>query len=123
VSRGAFAIRDALIRAREGIAVDLAVEGEVIVEDLHLSLSVPYPPPSAPGAFPHLRTGDLRASYDSQVDGTTLEIGSTQKYAVYLEFGTRKMAPRPHLRPIVARHMDGLRARVGDGIERREARR
>lgn len=48
-------------------------------------------------------TGRLRSSveYEAGRDsrGLVARIGTDVTYAVYLEFGTRRMAPRPFLRP------------------------
>lgn len=54
---------------------------------------------SAPNEPPASRTGDLRTSYRFQVTDNYAEIGSPLEYAPYLEYGTRKMSPRPHLMP------------------------
>lgn len=83
-----------------------------------IKVLVTHPPVSVPGEPPGLRTGGLRLSYDSQVSKTgphrsVLEVGSDASrrqpitgravnYAKYLEFGTRLMKPRPHLRPGMA---------------------
>lgn len=53
---------------------------------------------SAPGQAPASRTGDLRTSYRFIVKRSEALIGSPLHYAPKLEKGTRKMAPRPHLR-------------------------
>jgi len=120
----AYAIRDALIAGRQGVGGDAHAYGEVMLDDLKVHLSEPYPPPSDPGHDPHLRTGDLRHSYLVQTAedavGATIEFASRIKYAVYLEFGTRRMLPRPHLRPLALRHAQPLREVLGAGIERRE---
>lgn len=59
---------------------------------------------SAPGEAPAQRTGRLRQSYEvSQVTHEAgrqkIEVGSRLAYAVMLERGTSRMAPRPHLEP------------------------
>jgi hypothetical protein len=58
--------------------------------------SAPYEPPA-------VDTGALRASYGHNVkrmvSGGTLTVGSGSEYAPLLEYGTSRMAPRPHLRP------------------------
>lgn len=58
---------------------------------------------SAPGEPPAQRLGELRQSISSQVQGEGKQVigmvGSNKIYAPMLEFGTRKMAPRPWLRP------------------------
>lgn len=83
-----------------------------------LKILLTHPPVSVPGEPPGLRTGGLRLSYNWDVVKTganevSLSVGSDAStrrpitgeavdYAKYLEFGTRIMAPRPHLRPAVA---------------------
>lgn len=58
---------------------------------------------SMPGEAPATRTGALRNSYRFRTRNTTSglvgEVGSYLDYAVYLENGTKRMAPRPHLLP------------------------
>lgn len=75
---------------------------------------------SAPGAPPAVDTGRLRASYTwrtgEDVQGSYVEVGTNVEYAPHLEFGTRRMRPRPHLRVAI----NELRADIGrlvrDGI-------
>lgn len=60
--------------------------------------------PSKPGEPPKIVTGRLRAAQSWDVfDRGPLEVvarvGSTIEYQRWLELGTRKMRPRPHLRP------------------------
>ncbi len=58
---------------------------------------------SRPGEAPATVTGRLRSSYQFRVreeGGKKIgEVGSPLDYALYLEKGTRRMAPRPHLVP------------------------
>lgn len=59
--------------------------------------------PSAPGEGPGVITGRLRASitWRPGVDEISpyVDIGTNVFYAPFLELGTKKMAPRPFLRP------------------------
>ena len=54
-------------------------------------------------APPAVDTGRLRASYGASAsrtpDGAELEVASGREYAPYLEFGTRRMSPRPFMGP------------------------
>ena len=62
--------------------------------------------PSAPGSPPNVQTGSLRASIDYTVQrvpaGVEGLLSSSSPYAQFLEFGTRKMAARPFMRPALA---------------------
>lgn len=71
---------------------------------------------SRPGEFPHVDTGTLRSAIDYAVKrepgrvvllfgvrrGTAT--ADAEPYAIELEYGTSKMAPRPYLRPSVLRN-------------------
>lgn len=53
---------------------------------------------SAPGEPAASRTGRLHKSYDYRVASwNTMRVGEQADYAKYLEDGTRRMLPRPHL--------------------------
>jgi len=58
---------------------------------------------SAPFEPPAVRLGHLRNSYIYTVDGTGFAakgtVGSGLEYSHYLEYGTYKIQPRPHLVP------------------------
>jgi hypothetical protein len=81
--------------------------GQEMVDDWKESVSEPYPPASAPGHPPHLRTGNLRDSIGHDVDeqqgGAALNLYCSADYFFDLEFGTFKMAARPSARPLLAR--------------------
>lgn len=71
---------------------------------------------SAPGEPPATDTGRLIASGRStaEIRGDTARglVEYTADYAAYLEFGTRKMSPRPYLIPAIERN----RARIAQLI-------
>lgn len=50
-------------------------------------------------ALSPVRTGALRAGVYYRVQDRTLVVGDTQSYSLFVEFGTRHMAPRPFIRP------------------------
>jgi HK97 gp10 family phage protein len=56
---------------------------------------------SAPGEAPAIDTGALRNSVRAQRKADLEWWVTTNEYAAYLEYGTRRMAPRPFLRPAV----------------------
>lgn len=64
-----------------------------------------------------MRTGKLKLSGRKRIDSTTptsatAVVGFTSFYAKFLEYGTRKMAKRPYLRPAV----DTKRAAIADAM-------
>lgn len=75
---------------------------------------------SAPNQAPAVDTGRLRASYTWRtgdgVDGPYVEIGTNVKYAPFLEFGTRRMRPRPHLRPGINAIRKTIQSLIADGV-------
>jgi HK97 gp10 family phage protein len=74
--------------------------------------------PSSPGQPPGVVTGQLRNSvFADPVAGVgsnrvTIEVGARAPYAGFLEFGTSKMAPRPFLRPAVARATPRISSKI-----------
>ncbi|MBQ7257775.1 MAG: hypothetical protein IJS60_08795 [Abditibacteriota bacterium] len=56
---------------------------------------------SAPGEPPAVQTDNLRSSFVMEKDGNSYIIGTAVEYAKYLEFGTKKMAPRPYVKPSI----------------------
>lgn len=82
--------------------------------------------PSLPGNPPAPDTGNLRNSIRYEVHGKGKEVygvvGSTQKdldyavYAVYTEYGTTKMAPRPWLRPNMQKNNDWIRKSIANAV-------
>lgn len=97
----------------------LHVIGMAISNQVKMNITKHYPPASRPGSAPALRTGGLRKSYRYEVvpsragkvahvvvysDPRTIQPVPPNRqviYASYLEFGTSRMAARPHLRPAV----------------------
>lgn len=74
---------------------------------------------SAPGGPPAVDTGALRASYNvSEVNRFLYRIQDGVEYGIYLEFGTEKMAARPHLRPALEKVPASLRGEVEKAIKR-----
>lgn len=117
----------------------LAVIGTEVTNEV--KVLVTGPSPSEPGQPPGLVTGGLRLSYKWEPRVTRgryreVWIGSDKSvlqpttgrqvdYAPYLEFGTRRMAPRPHFRPAVLAARDRMPrqfARVIENAQRRQAR-
>lgn len=63
---------------------------------------------SAPGDSPAVDGGRLWQSIVAlKVDQFRWRVGTNVEYALYLEFGTRRMAPRPFLRPAAEKVRNG----------------
>jgi HK97 gp10 family phage protein len=59
---------------------------------------------SLPGDPPAPDTGQLRNSIDYELTSeTTAHVGTNSEYAAPLEFGTSRIAPRPFMRPSLAK--------------------
>jgi HK97 gp10 family phage protein len=59
-----------------------------------------------------VRTGYLRSTIYHRVEGLSLEAGATADYAPFQEFGTRRMAAHPFLRPA----FDAYQQRIYDAL-------
>lgn len=95
--KNAGAINDALYNERKAVPDGVKASAEPIQAYLEAKVSVPYPPPSAPGSPAHMRTGKYRRAWNVKPANVTLTITNTAGYAVFLEFGTKYMAARPAL--------------------------
>lgn len=57
---------------------------------------------SAPGQAPAVDQGQLRQSITAlKVEPFRWRVGTNVEYALYLEFGSQRVAPRPFIRPAV----------------------
>lgn len=75
---------------------------------------------SAPGEPPAVDTGRYRASWrwflQRTLGAAVLFVGSSSPIGGWLEFGTRRMAARPHLRPVVRRFESRIPRIVRDEV-------
>ncbi len=78
--------------------------------------SLSHPPGTNP-ALPALRSGALRASITAASDANGAVIASDSPVAVFQEFGTARMAPRPFLGPAAATHADDAARAIANAIQ------
>lgn len=79
---------------------------------------------SLPGSPPALDTGGYRKSIrvkSAALTGTEpkVVIESTSNFGLMLEYGTRRMRPRPHFRPVLKREAKKLVDKFADDINRK----
>jgi HK97 gp10 family phage protein len=65
-------------------------------------------------------TGNLRDSYDYEVDPAVkvVRIGTNVDYAIYQEYGTRKMKAQPHLTPAIEENKNKIKQLIADQLGR-----
>lgn len=85
-----------------------------IVEDEAKSLCPVSTEETRPGG-PH---GELRQSITSQTDGLTGLVGTNKEYAVYVEFGTYKVAAQPYLVPALKSKQSDVIAAIAAEFKR-----
>ena len=73
-------------------------------------------PPGSNSALPALRSGALRASIATVSDTDGAVIFSDAPAAVFQEFGTARMTPRPFLGPAATAHADQAAQAIADTI-------
>jgi hypothetical protein len=87
-------------RVGKGVTAAFREISQEMTESLRRKIDKPWPPPSTPGTPPHRRTGFLQDSTEAVTRGRTIVI-RTPQYGIWLEGGTRNMAPRPFIRPTI----------------------
>lgn len=97
-----------------GLARGVFKGAQIVRERIQTNISVVGPPHSMPGEFPHLITGRLQDSVKIVGNAKKMEakVVVEAPHAVWLEFGTSKMAPRP----FIVRSMNEVRQEVVDAI-------
>lgn len=72
----------------------------------------------APPDNPLLRTGEMRDSITTEIEGLVGAVGSDSKIALYQEMGTSKMPPRPFLARAVWEHIPTLQNEMEEVVVR-----
>ena len=100
------------------LLADVRAEGRDKLSEI---LSTPGPEPSEPGEPPHKQSGDLLESYtfDATYDGETIVVTmqSPLPYADALEYGTDRMAARPHRQPLADWLAQTLPDRLAEAVQ------
>lgn len=101
------------------------LKGCLVVErEAKESIVGPSDEVSAPGDPPKIKTGRLRASITHRIgyEGEEVvgEVGTNVEYALPLEFGTRRMAPRPFMGPALDKHEKEIYAEIDAAEEEAE---
>ena len=64
-----------------------------------------------------VRTGYLRSSIYTKIDGWVAEIGTEAAYALFVEFGTRRMQAQPFLYPSLQKGLPQLEQIILEAID------
>ena len=64
-----------------------------------------------------VRTGHLRSSIYAKISEWVAEIGAEATYALFVEFGTRRMRARPYLYPAIQQHLPRLEQIILDALD------
>lgn len=95
-------------RVKAGTRESLDEQAEAAAARIKQSLSTPSPPSASEGSPPHLRTGQLQQGirHETVDDGNAIvaavvseRSGDNPMIPTWLEFGTKKMGPRPYMSP------------------------
>jgi HK97 gp10 family phage protein len=68
-----------------------------------------------------VRTGHLRQSIYAEVREWIARIGAEATYAMFVEFGTRRMQARPYLYPAIQMYLPQLEEIIREAIEQAKA--
>lgn len=102
-------------RVRREFRERFEVAGRMQVNAVRLLLSEGYPPASAPGEPPHVRTGEYRRSWTTRQEERPGELqqitGTNKEYGPPLEYGapTIGLEARPHARPMAEQTREPIR--------------
>ncbi len=64
-----------------------------------------------------VRTGHLRSTIYAKIQEWVAEVGAEATYALFVEFGTRRMRERPFLFPAIQQHLPRLEQIICDAID------
>lgn len=114
------------VRTKIGISARVSLDGGQGRGNRRRAAARKYQP-SSPGEPPRKRTGTLQKSIAHEIErrpGEVLaRIGTKVGYGKFLEFGTRRMAARPYLRPALTEYLPKFNAIVMTELRRKFPRR
>ena len=85
-------------------AIPRGLEAACVVVEAQVKINLYNVVYSTPEPANYKRTGNLGNAWAHQVFGKHAQVGTPVEYAVYIEYGTSRMAARPVLRPAVDEH-------------------
>ncbi len=91
----------------------LAVAAKRLADDVRAALSMS---PGGPHDHPWCQTGGLRDSIEAKCEGSEAIVASTSKVAIYQEFGTASIPPRPTFAPLASSTGSTVARSVGYAI-------
>lgn len=68
-----------------------------------------------------VRTGRLRSSIYAKIQDWVAQIGAEATYALFVEFGTRRMQARPFLYPAIQEYLPRLEEIICEAIDQAKA--
>ena len=68
-----------------------------------------------------VRTGYLRSTIYAKISEWVAQIGAEATYALFVEFGTRRMRARPYLYPAIQQHLPRLEQIILDALDAAKA--
>lgn len=95
---------------------------EEIRDDTRDAVGTPFPPASSPGEYPHRRSGEFQRSIRYATDARERKIilySTDDPKAIWLEYGTRHMKPRPTFRKAANRFRRKLNQAFKSGVSLR----
>ena len=84
-------------RSRKAMTTGMDRVARRMTATVRSKISKPYPPASRPGAHPHVRSGELRSTFEVARVGLKMFI-RVKQHGIFLEGGTRNMRARPFIR-------------------------
>ncbi len=105
-------------RMQKGVGLAFREIAQEMTTAIRDKIDDPSPPVSAPGTPPHSQGGDLIRKTEVVARGRNLVVRTTQ-VGIWLEGGTRNMAPRPFIRTTIHNRRRFWERRLNDRIRQK----